>query len=61
MFTGIVETVGEVVSLVRGTQSARIGVLARGICSGVGLGDSVAINGTCLTVSAIDGERLDSQ
>ncbi len=59
MFTGIVETVGEVVSLVRGTQSARIGVLARGICSGVGLGDSVAINGTCLTVSAIAGERLD--
>ena len=59
MFTGIVETVGEVVSLVPGPQSARLGVLARGICSGVGLGDSIAINGTCLTVSAMDGERLD--
>ena len=59
MFTGIVETVGEVISFVPSPKSARLGVLARGICSGVGLGDSIAINGACLTVSAMDGERLD--
>lgn len=59
MFTGIVETIGEVISIAPGPETARLVVSAHGICDALAPGDSIAINGTCLTVTAIDGERLD--
>ena len=59
MFTGIVETIGEVISIASGPETSRLVVRAHGICDGLALGDSIAINGTCLTVTGIDGERID--
>jgi riboflavin synthase len=50
MFTGIVEELGEVVRLDAGPQSARITVRGRKVTSGAGKGDSIAVNGICLTV-----------
>ena len=53
MFTGIIETVGHIASVRRSGDAARIVVLARwtdGQRPGVALGDSVAVNGVCLTV-----------
>lgn len=54
MFTGIVEEVGTV----RGVPAAgRAGQLAIGACTvleGVHLGDSIAVNGVCLTVTSFD-------
>ena len=53
MFTGIIEALGEVVSIERRGDDARVRCRARwvdGQAPGVALGDSVAINGTCLTV-----------
>lgn len=58
MFTGIVETVG-VVSQVEGLGDlTRLTIEAESIVEGVGIGDSVMINGGCLTVTGIDGPRL---
>lgn len=58
MFTGIIEDIGKVVSVQRGAQSARLTVDAPIASQGTQLGDSIAINGTCLTVVEIAGNRL---
>ncbi len=50
MFTGLVEELGRVKAIRRGARSVRLTVGARTIMDGVKLGDSIAVNGTCLTV-----------
>lgn len=50
MFTGLVEELGRVKSVVKGTLSVRLTVNAKAVLSDVKLGDSIAVNGTCLTV-----------
>ena len=51
MFTGIVAELGEVVSIERRGDAARLAI--RGSTDGVSLGDSIAVNGVCLTVTGI--------
>ncbi len=58
MFTGIVETVGRVERLDRGADLAALRIEAAPIVAGVKPGDSVAVNGCCLTVTRIDGSHL---
>ena len=58
MFTGIVEKAAPVASVEHSGELARIEIEAGHVAEGVGLGDSVAVNGCCLTVCAIDGEKL---
>lgn len=50
MFTGIIEEVGHVVSLNQRGKSALLEVRAIGVLQGMQLGDSIAVNGVCLTV-----------
>lgn len=50
MFTGLVEEAGEVVSVRRGAKSTELTVRAAVVHRGLKKGDSVAVNGTCLTV-----------
>ena len=57
MFTGLVEGTGRVVSLREGGMS-RIEVSAGPVAEGVEVGDSVSVNGVCLTVNEADGETL---
>lgn len=52
MFTGLIEEVGTVRTLHRGTRSAQITVAASQIPSDLAIGDSVAVSGVCLTVTA---------
>ncbi|MEZ5102617.1 MAG: riboflavin synthase [Thermoleophilia bacterium] len=57
MFTGIVRELGTVVSIEGGRDGVRLVLAAPGTAPGAGLGDSVALNGCCLTVTAIgEGE-----
>lgn len=58
MFTGIVECVGRVASIESGPAGAVLWVEAPGIGSALALGASVAVDGVCLTVTQVDGERL---
>lgn len=58
MFTGIVETVGRVARLERSGELARLEIDAPEIASGVRTGDSVAVNGGCLTVTHLEGGRF---
>ena len=51
VFTGIVEEVGEVVALEELGDSARLTVRGPLVTAGASAGDSIAINGVCLTVT----------
>ena len=53
MFTGIVEELGRVVRLETVEDSARLTVEAPAVTQDVSLGDSVSVNGCCLTVAAV--------
>ena len=55
MFTGIVEELGEVVSVEHLGDSARLTVRGPQVTAGTRHGDSIAVNGTCLTVTGIRG------
>jgi riboflavin synthase len=56
MFTGIVEETGAVLALDRSEAGARLTVRAPMVADGLQLGESVAVNGCCLTVAAlVDG------
>ncbi len=54
MFTGLVEEMGAVASLSRDGEATRLAVEARRVLDGVALGDSIAVNGVCLTVADFD-------
>jgi len=61
VFTGIVETVGRVARVARSADLASLEIEAGEVASGVKLGDSIAVNGCCLTVTSIEGARLTFQ
>jgi len=58
MFSGIVSRVGTVERVQRGADGLRLGVRA-GFAPVPELGASVAVNGVCLTVDRLDGDRLE--
>ncbi len=58
MFTGIVRELGRVVSIDGGPHGVRLELEAPQAAAAAGLGDSVAVNGCCLTVVGSDGGRL---
>lgn len=53
MFTGIVEEMGQIRSIVRGASSAVLSIEANLILEDLKIGDSVAVNGVCLTATSI--------
>jgi riboflavin synthase len=58
MFTGIVEETGEVEAFARASGSWRLRVSASAILPGMVEGESVAVNGCCLTAVALDGKGM---
>ncbi len=58
MFTGIVRELGTVVSAVEKGDGRTIVVRAPGAAASTSVGDSVSINGCCLTAAAVEGERI---
>jgi riboflavin synthase len=59
MFTGIVEELGEVSALEALTDAARLTVRAQVVGEDVRLGDSISVNGVCLTVTGWALEQGD--
>lgn len=55
MFTGIIEEMGTVSSVAEGSLSAVITIQASKVLEGSQVGDSIAVNGVCLTVTSIHG------
>jgi len=59
MFSGIVETMGTVAEFRRVGPGVRLIVHSPGITANASIGSSVAINGCCLTVVAVDGDNME--
>ncbi|SDB91140.1 riboflavin synthase alpha chain [Raineyella antarctica] len=58
MFTGIVEEVGEIVDLRHGEESAVLRVRGPLVTSDAHHGDSISVNGVCLTVTDLNGDTF---
>lgn len=54
MFTGIIEEVGVVKEIRRGRRSAILHIRCQEVLSGTKIGDSIAVNGVCLTVTSMN-------
>ena len=59
MFTGIIECVGVVRGASFGSSGGKVSVDIGSLSAGVGLGDSVSVNGVCLTVTKLAGSVAD--
>lgn len=55
MFTGLIEEVGKVVKINMGSSSGTIEIQAGKVLEGSKIGDSIAVNGVCLTATKING------
>ena len=55
MFTGIVEQQGRVVTLTRGKEGGRLTIQGETAATDLAVGQSIAVNGVCLTVAQRDG------
>ena len=53
MFTGLITELGEVLSVIRGESSAVFAIAAPKSVTGLAIGDSIAVNGVCLTATSI--------
>lgn len=59
MFTGLIETVGSFAALRRSGERAVLEVVAPHLpAAEICIGDSIAVNGACLTVTALQGDRF---
>jgi riboflavin synthase len=58
MFTGLIEDVGTIDSLDRTSDGARLRI-ASSLAPELSLGDSIAVDGCCLTATALDGDRFE--
>jgi riboflavin synthase len=60
MFTGLVEDIGTVESLQSGDEGARLRIATQ-LAGEIGDGDSVAVNGVCLTATAVDAGGFETE
>lgn len=58
MFTGIIEEAGRVVSFKAEAEAWRLVIAAETVRTDAALGDSIAVNGCCLTIVALEGGHL---
>ena len=56
MFTGLIAELGRITAVEKGTSSAVFTIAAPQLVSQIALGDSVAVNGVCLTATSIAGD-----
>jgi riboflavin synthase len=58
MFTGLIQYVGEVSKIEQADTSARLAITCPAITSEIKVGDSVSVNGVCLTVTDFDNDSF---
>lgn len=60
MFTGLVQDLGQIQSFETGADGARLRI-ATSLSSEISLGDSVAVNGACLTATSVDANSFETE
>ncbi len=56
MFTGIIEETGTIDRIEKGGRSARLRIKCRKVLEGTRVGDSISVNGVCLTATGVDAD-----
>jgi len=56
MFTGLIIELGEIAAIDRRAQNVKLAIKGRKILEDIAIGDSIAINGVCLTVTTVKGD-----
>lgn len=60
MFTGIVEEIGRIHHISKTNRAEKLVISCEKVLEGTKIGDSIAVNGTCLTVTAMDGTSFSA-
>jgi riboflavin synthase len=60
VFTGLIQSQGRVADVERGEGGAELTVVSE-LAADLAIGDSVAVNGVCLTATGIDGHRFSAE
>lgn len=60
MFTGIIEHIGTIEALTAGREGGRLTVKAPTLAGSLAISKSVAVNGCCLTVVTVDGDKFSA-
>ena len=58
MFTGLISELGRITSIERGETSAVFTIQAPNSVAGLSIGDSIAVNGTCLTATSLTSDSF---
>ena len=58
MFTGIIEETGKIISFKRTGRSGQLKIGASKVLEGTNIGDSIAVNGICLTVVSMQTDSF---
>ena len=58
MFTGLISSLGVVEAITKGGEYAKLSIKDAKICGQISIGDSVSVNGTCLSVTAFDNQQF---
>ena len=58
MFTGLISSLGVVEAITKGNEYAKLTIKDAKICGQISIGDSVSVNGTCLSVTAFDNQQF---
>jgi riboflavin synthase len=58
MFTGLISSLGVVEAITIGNEYAKLSIKDAKICGQISIGDSVSVNGTCLSVTAFDNQQF---
>ncbi len=59
MFTGIVEEIGRIEAVQKGSQSSILKIAAQRVLEGSQIGDSIACNGVCLTITSMSEKSYE--
>ncbi len=58
MFTGLIEEVGSVLAFETNDRGTQLQIVAPRLSENIQIGDSLAVNGCCLTVAALQGDKI---
>ncbi|MBD3341675.1 MAG: riboflavin synthase [Candidatus Lokiarchaeota archaeon] len=59
MFTGIIQETGKVLKIEKDKKASIFSIQTKKILKDKKIGDSIAVNGTCVTITKIDGKNFD--
>lgn len=61
MFTGLIETIGEIVQIIKGKEIVKMKIRAGSLAGDVSAGDSVSVSGACLTVCDVFSDSFTAE